>query len=516
MKIKLPFAFLFVTLIVIASCTAVKNADDVEFSNIVFIDSADTELDIVRKAANVRPSEKQLAWQKYELTAFFHYGVNTFTGREWGTGKEDPAIFNPTDLDVDQWVKTMKDTGFKLAILTAKHHDGFCLWPSEQTEHSIKNSPYQDGNGDIVKEFTDACKKYGIKAGIYLSPWDMNHPTYGDSPAYNEVFRQQLTELLSNYGPIDEVWFDGANGEGPNGKTQEYDFPSYYQLINELQPNAVIAIMGPDVRWVGTETGYGRLTEWSVVPTDGTTIDKVAAESQNQVSFAPKKDLRGEDLGSRSVIKDASGLVWYPAETDVSIRQGWFFHEDQEPKSLEKLLDIYVSSVGRNGVLLLNVPPDKRGRIHEKDSLVLAEFGKIIKDVFSNNLIKDAEVTGDGKDLNSLLDDDFDSYWTTNSESDTTATIEFEADQPVEFNTVQLQEYIALGQRVESFVVEYWNENAWETAGEGTTIGYKRILNFDPVTSSKIRLRITSSRLNPRLSSFGLFNMPQFSSNENP
>lgn len=511
MKFKFTFVTILMTLLAMSiSCSTIKDTKNTENSNIVFIDSTDTKTDIVRKAANVRPSDKQLAWQKYELTAFFHYGINTFTGREWGTGKEDPAIFDPSDLDVDQWVKTMKDAGFKLAILTAKHHDGFCLWPSSQTEYSIKNSPYKGGKGDIVKEFTDACKKHGIKAGIYLSPWDMNHATYGDSPAYNEVFRQQLTELLSNYGPIDEVWFDGANGEGPNGKTQEYDFPSYYKLINELQPHAVIAIMGPDIRWVGTETGYGRLTEWSVVPTDGTTIDKVAAESQNQVGFAPKKDLVGEDLGSRDVIQDATGLVWYPAETDVSIRQGWFYHEEEQPKSLEKLIDIYVSSVGRNGVLLLNVPPDKRGRVHEADSLVLAEFGKVVKEVFSNNLIKDAQLAGDGENLNALMDNDFDTYFTTKSESDTTASLEFMTDSPVQFNAVQLQEYIALGQRVESFVVEYWDDDQWKLASEGTTIGYKRILTFESITSSKVRLRITSSRLNPRLSSFGLFKMPTF------
>src|SRR5690606_8160096 len=289
---------------------------------------------------------------------------------------------------------------------------------------SIKNSPYKDGKGDIMKEFTDACKKYGMKAGVYLSPWDMNNPDYGNSPVYNEFFRKQLTELLSNYGQIDEVWFDGANGEGPNGKKQEYDFPSYYSLINKVQPQAVIAIMGPDVRWVGTETGYGRITEWSVVPTNGTTLNKVAAESQAQATFAPKRDLRGEDLGSRSVIEKADGLVWYPAETDVSIRKGWFFHENEKPKSVEKLLDIYISSVGRNGVLLLNVPPDKRGLIHESDSTVLNEFGKLIKDIFSNNLAKDATIEAEGKNAKALLDDDFDTYWTTNSEKDTTATIE--------------------------------------------------------------------------------------------
>jgi len=505
-KTFLPFAIALFTVSLIASC-AVKNEVESQ-SNYIFIDSTDTQADIIRKAANVRPSKKQLEWQKYELTAFLHYGVNTFTGKEWGTGKEDPAIFNPSGQNVEQWVKIMKDAGFKMAILTAKHHDGFCLWPSAYTEYSIKNSPYKDGKGDIMKEFTDACKKYGMKAGVYLSPWDMNNPDYGNSPVYNEFFRNQLTELLSNYGQIDEVWFDGANGEGPNGKKQEYDFPSYYSLINKLQPQAVIAVMGPDVRWVGTETGYGRTTEWSVVPTDGTTLDKVAAESQAQATFAPKRDLRGEDLGSRSVIEKASGLVWYPAETDVSIRKGWFFHENEEPKSVEKLLDIYISSIGRNGVLLLNVPPDKRGLIHESDSTVLSEFGKLINSIFSNNLAKNAAIEADGENAKSLLDDDFDTYWTTNSEKDTTATIELTLKDPVTFNILQLQENIALGQRVESFVMEYWDGNDWKPVSEGTTIGYKRILRFEPITASKVRLRITSSRLNPHISSLGLFKAP--------
>jgi len=505
-KLFFPLGMFLAILCLCSSCSLKKNT--ASQSNYVFIDSSDTKEDIIRKAANVRPSKKQLDWQKYELTAFFHYGVNTYTGKEWGTGKEDPAIFNPSSLDVEQWVKTMKEAGFKLAILTAKHHDGFCLWPSAYTEYSIKNSPYKNGKGDIMKEFTDACKKYGIKAGVYLSPWDMNNPDYGNSPVYNEFFLNQLTELLSNYGEIDEVWFDGANGEGPNGKKQEYDFPSYYSLINKLQPQAVIAIMGPDVRWVGTETGYGRITEWSVVPTNGTTLNKVAAESQAQATFAPKRDLRGEDLGGRNVIQNAEGLVWYPAETDVSIRPGWFYHENEKPKSVEKLLDIYISSVGRNGVLLLNVPPDKRGLIHESDSTVLNEFGKLIKEIFSTNLAKNASIVADGKNAKAILDDDFDSYWTTNSEKDSTATIELELNGTTTFNLLQLQEYIALGQRVESFVLEYWDGKEWKLAGNGTTIGYKRILRFEPITASKVRLKITSSRLNPMLSSFGLYKAP--------
>ncbi|MEO8854230.1 MAG: alpha-L-fucosidase, partial [Ginsengibacter sp.] len=234
--------------------------------NYAIILPTDSESEIIFKAANVVPSPRQLRWQKLELTCFFHFGVNTFTGNEWGTGKEDPKIFNPTKLDANQWVKAAKDAGFKQAIITAKHHDGFCLWPSKFTEHSVKNSPWKNGKGDVVKEVADACRKQGMGFGVYLSPWDRNCPFYGDSKEYNKYFENQLTELLTNYGKVDEVWFDGANGTGPNGKVPVYDFDAWYKLIRKLQPSAVIAIMGPDVRWVGTETGYGRETEWSVVP----------------------------------------------------------------------------------------------------------------------------------------------------------------------------------------------------------------------------------------------------------
>jgi len=272
----------------------------------------------------VKPTPQQLAWQESELTMFLHFGINTFTDREWGDGKEDPKLFNPIELDARQWVQVAKDAGFKYMILTAKHHDGFCLWPSEYTEHSVKNSPWRAGKGDVVRELADACQEAGMKMGIYLSPWDRHEQTYGDSPVYNQYFRNQLTELLTNYGEISEVWFDGACGEGPNGRRQEYDWQSYYEVIRKLQPNAVIAICGPDIRWVGNEDGVARETEWSV-------------QDANPV-----------------IHKDIEGKVWYPAECDVSIRPGWFWHKSQDDKvkSLEHLLDIYYKSVGRNRTLL--------------------------------------------------------------------------------------------------------------------------------------------------------------------
>jgi alpha-L-fucosidase len=474
--------------------------------NFVKILSTDSPEDIIRKAANVVPSPRQLRWQKLELTAFFHFGVNTFTDSEWGTGKEDPKIFNPTSLNAGQWVKAAKDAGFKQVILTAKHHDGFCLWPSKYTEHSVKNSAWKNGKGDVVKEVADACKKYKIGFGIYLSPWDRNSPLYGTEP-YNDYFVNQLTELLTHYGRIDEVWFDGANGEGPNGKKQVYDFDRWYKVIRKLQPAAVIAIMGPDVRWVGTESGYGRETEWSVVPINNLNTNTIASNSQQTIAFKPQGDMTGDDLGSRDKIIDAKGLAWYPAETDVSIRPGWFYHEKQndEIKSPEKLLDIYFHSVGRNSVLLMNIPPDKEGLINDADIKVLKKWKQLRDDIFSKNLAEGSKITSHhGIRTNALLDKNYDSYWTTKN-ADTSAVIELQLKKAQTINVLMLQENISVGQRIEKFDLEYWDGNSWQKAAEGTTVGYKRLLQFPTVTTNKVRIKILSSRLNPTLSELGLF-----------
>lgn len=474
--------------------------------NFAIIQPTDTEKDIIRKAAHITPSPRQLRWQQLELTGFFHFGINTFTDREWGDGKEDPKLFNPTQLNARQWVKVAKDAGIKQVILTAKHHDGFCLWPTKTTEHSVKNSPWKNGKGDVVKEVSDACKEQGIGFGIYLSPWDRNASVYG-TDAYNDFFVQQLTELLTQYGRIEEVWFDGANGEGPNGKKQVYDFDRWYQLIRKLQPSAVIAIMGPDVRWVGTETGYGRETEWSVVPANNLNQAAVAENSQQGIAFKPQGDMRGSDLGSRDKIMGAKGLVWYPAETDVSIRPGWFYHEKENDKvkSPEKLLDIYYSSVGRNSVLLLNIPPDKKGLINDSDVVHLQKWKALRDATFLNNIAKKAKViSSNGVNAKALLDDKYQTYWTTKG-SDTTAVIELQFSSPQTFDVISLQENIAVGQRIEKFVLEYQQGNDWKQAAEGTTVGYKRLIRFAPVTSQKVRLRILSSRLNPTLSEIGLY-----------
>ena len=477
-----------------------------QVSNYASISPLDSRTDILRKAATVSPSPRQLRWQQLEVTGFFHFGMNTYTDREWGTGKEDPKMFNPTALNALQWVQTAKAAGINQVIITAKHHDGFCLWPTKTTTHSVASSPWKDGNGDVVKEVAAACKKENIGFGIYLSPWDMNSPLYG-TEAYNDFFVAQLTELLTNYGNIDEVWFDGANGEGANGKKQEYDFERWYRLIRKLQPQAVIAIMGPDVRWVGTETGYGRDEEWSVVPTNILDVTAIASNSQKDIIFKPLGNLMGDDLGSRDKIFATKGLVWYPAETDVSIRPGWFYHEaeDGKVKSAKELEDIYYSSVGKNSVLLLNIPPDKQGLINAHDVKSLIEWRQLIRKTFEINLAKNATISAiNGVNIPALVDVNDATYFTTNAQ-DTTTEITLDLRKPTTFDVLMLQENIRIGQRIEKFVLEAKVGNSWKTIAEGSTVGYKRLLRFNPITAQHVRLRIISSRLNPTLTSIGLY-----------
>lgn len=480
-----------------------------EQTNTVNILPADDSLSIVRKAATLPPSARQLRWQELELTGFLHFTVNTFTDREWGLGNESEQVFNPAELDAKQWVRTCKAAGIKQVIITAKHHDGFCLWPSKYTEHSVKNSPWKEGKGDVVKEVSEACHLYGIGFGVYLSPWDRNSAYYGDSAKYNQYFMNQLTELLTNYGKVDEVWFDGANGEGPNGKKQVYNFDAWYRLIRKLQPTAVIASMGPDVRWVGTESGYGRETEWSAVPINNLNENTVAANSQTTVAFKPTGDMTDNDLGSRSKIVKAKGLAWYPAETDVSIRPGWFYHpsEDTAVKSPEKLLDIYYSSVGRNGVLLLNIPPDRRGLINETDSINLLKWKQTIDNTFETNFVKGSRITtSGGTGTDKLSDGKTETAFTADKD---TVTLTFRLKKASSFDVLSLQENITVGQRIESFVLEYKAGDEWKEAAAGTTVGYKRLLRFNTVTAQDVRLRILASRLQPTIAEFGLYKQAQ-------
>ncbi len=484
-----------------------QNAKD----NKVIIEPSDSYNTIIQKAANIVPSERQLKWQQLELTAFFHFGVNTYTDKEWGDGKENPQIFNPTKLNAKQWVESVKNAGFKQVILTAKHHDGFCLWPSQYTEHSVKNSPWKNGKGDVVKEVSDACHQLGIGFGVYLSPWDRNSALYGTGKQYNDYFVNQLKELLTNYGQVDEVWFDGANGEGPNGKKQIYDFAAWFKVIRELQPQAVIFGMGPDVRWVGTETGYGRETEWSVVPTDNLDPALIQANSQQEDAFKPTGDMTGDDLGSRDKIVKAKGLVWYPAETDVSIRPGWFYHaeEDEKVKTPGKLMDIYLHSVGRNGVLLLNIPPNKDGLLSDADIKNLKGFKSLLDLTFKKNLAAGATIfSSQGINPSGLVDGNPDSYFTVN-DNDTTATALISLPKKKTFNMVCLQEFIAAGQEVESWSLECNTGTEWKEIARGTTIGYKRMVTFPEVTADELRLKILSARETPKISEFGLYQLPE-------
>jgi len=466
----------------------------------------------VLRAARVTPSPRQHAWQQLETIAFAHFGINTFTDREWGEGNEEPALFNPSAFDARQWARVCSEAGLKMIIITAKHHDGFCLWPSAWTEHSVKKSPWRSGKGDVVKEVAEACREYGLKFGFYLSPWDRHEASYGDSPRYNAFFMNQLRELLTGYGEVSEVWFDGASGEGPDGKRQVYDFQAWYRLIRELQPNAVIAIMGPDVRWVGTEAGYGRMTEWSVLPAAAQDTEEIAASSQQEASdraFVPG-DRTGEDLGSREKIREAGRLVWYPAEADVSIRPGWFYHADQDGqvKSPEKLVDIWYGSVGRNCVLLLNIPPDRRGLIHENDAAALREMRGRLDATFQSNLLAGARLTADsGSDPGTLADGALNTSWRA-GEGCHSAILTADLGTRKTFDVLALQEDVLSGQRIEAFELQVEEGGRWRSVAYGTTAGYKRLLRFPRVTAARVRLVISRSRTEPALAEWGLYKQP--------
>ncbi len=551
-----------------------------------------------------RPTERQLMWQRLELTAFFHFTVNTFTGKEWGKGTESPNVFQPTQLDCRQWIRSIKQAGFKLAILTAKHHDGFCLWQTAHTKHSVASSTWRDGKGDVLREFVDACKEYDILPGVYLSPWDRNHPDYG-SAAYNDHFDAQLREVLTGYGPFYEVWFDGACAEGPNGKKQVYDWSRYYTTIRELAPQAVISICGPDIRWVGNEHGYGHKTEWNIVP-EGHFDQIKIEEAFQEFHYEEKEGLETttpayNKYPNQSPSPQANGekWAWYPSEVDVSIRPGWFYHKTQDRlvKSHARLVDIYYCSVGYGSGLLLNFPPDRRGLIHERDVKRLQAVATTLRATFATPV---AEVALGGGEISSapapasattrsvetstasptaperssalvpetVLANSLVSQAETSAtpapatQPEATAGSTKTADnralctlplaQPATFDRIVLQEDIAQGQRVESFVVEYQSGRAggsataggdvspgsaddsgatadgstataggshdptptpavgsgtWRHLVSGTTIGYKRILRTKKVKALCVRVRVTSTigEQLPRISYMGLY-----------
>ncbi len=450
------------------------------------------------------PSDRQLAWHEMEYYMFVHFTVNTFTDKEWGYGDEKESVFNPTALDCRQWAKTAKDAGMKGIIITAKHHDGFCLWPSAYTEHSVKNSPWKEGTGDVLKDLRQACDEYGLKFGVYLSPWDRNSAVYA-TPEYLTYYRNQLRELLTNYGDIFEVWFDGANGgDGFYGGAREtrridnktyYDWPNTHSIVRELQPMAVMfSDAGPDVRWVGNESGMGSLTNWCLLKKD---------EMYPGGNFAQILGEGHED-----------GSYWVPAEVDVSIRPGWFYHSSQDTmvRSSENLMELYYSSVGRNSNLLLNVPPDRRGLLHENDVKSLLEFRELREKEFKNELArnKKAHSSSDrGSNFRAVntIDGDPETYWTTPDKTNS-ASLTIDLGTETEINRILIQEYIKLGQRVKSYKVEVLQDKSWIPVIDGTTIGYKVIRKFPLVTTSKVRLTIIDSKACPVISNIEIFRAP--------
>ncbi len=436
-----------------------------------------------KRLIEVVPSKRQLEYIKNGFYGFVHFTVNTFTDKEWGDGTEDNSVFNPTDMCVDQWTTIAKDAGMCGLILTCKHHDGFCLWPSKYTEHSVKNSPYKNGQGDIVKELSDSCREKGLKFGVYLSPWDRNSEAYGKGKEYDDYYINQLTELLTGYGDICAVWLDGACGEGANGKKQYYDWDRIFATVRRLQPNAVISICGPDIRWCGNESATTRESEWSVVPERLKDAEKTMKESQqedNEKFRQRKLKSTDKDLGSRDIVYDEPNLIFYPSEVDVSIRPGWFYHadEDDKVKGAYDLFDIYLRSVGGNATLLLNVPPDRRGRIHENDENELRLLGRMIKTAFTHNLAEG-------------LDNE---YSKKDNEEYITVTLPIEKD----IHYVILKEDISLSQRVEKYELILSGEKDSVTVS-GTTIGAKKIIRFEDCRAKKVTLNIKDVRVESRM-----------------
>ncbi|KAI3688157.1 hypothetical protein L1987_81866 [Smallanthus sonchifolius] len=438
------------------------------------------------------PSSQQLSWQLSEMALFLHFGPNTFTDTEWGTGHADPSVFNPTAFNATQWVTVAKENGFSRVILTAKHHDGFCLWPSDYTDYGVKSSLWRNGNGDVVGDLAKAAEEGGIQLGLYLSPWDRHEATYGKTQEYNEYYMGQMTELLTRYGNVNEVWLDGAKGEGE--KDMEYFFENWFSLIHQLQPGAVIfSDAGPDVRWVGDEGGYASNTCWSLFNCSNAAIG----------GTDPNYSLGGDPLGHD----------WVPPECDVSIRPGWFWHSSEHPKSATDLLELYYNSVGRNCLLLLNVPPNSSGLISEQDVKVLGEFSDLKRSIFSYNLARSAIVTasstrGGYNDTRFtsrlILEDGIFSYWAPNkNQSHWEIYLDFQ--ESVSFNVVQIQEPIQMGQRIAKFHVDAVNEDGvWCEVFSGTTVGYRRLLRFQMVKTRSLRLVIDKSRSDPLVAYLGV------------
>lgn len=440
------------------------------------------------------PSAAQVEWQKMEMNMFCHFGPNTFTGNEWGDGKEKVEVFAPDSLDCGQWASIAKAAGMKGIIITAKHHDGFCLWPNPESDHTVAQCPWRDGQGDVLKELSEACREAGLRFGIYISPWDRNAPTYG-TEEYNDVFCRTLEDAHTRYGDVFEQWFDGACGEGPNGKCQVYDWNRFNAQVAKNQPHAVtFSDIGPGCRWVGNEQGRAPEECWSRLDT---------------VGFAPGHSPNTDTLGRGNY----NGEAWIPAEVDVSIRPGWFWKQNEEPKSLEQLVEIYLNSVGHNALLLLNVPPDDRGLIDSRDSARLMELAEWVGSTFAHNKARDAKVRADSRrgrlfDADNLVDADYDTYWAT-SDDKTQGTVTLEWKEPQWVDYLVLQEYIPLGQRIEKFHVEAKIAGKWQRVAEGTTVGYKKIVDLGKASGRRsldaLRVVIDKSRASIVMNSIGVY-----------
>ncbi len=440
------------------------------------------------------PTPQQLAWHDHRFYAFVHFNMNTFTGVEWGHGREHPDTFNPTDLDTDQWCRIFKEAGLTGVIITAKHHDGFCLWPSAYTEHDVAASSWREGTGDVIKDLAESCEKYGLWMGVYISPWDQNHPDYGrNDEAYNDFYNNQLTELLTNYGPIAEVWWDGANGDRNNpDKHQDYDWPRFIETVNTLQPDAVIFAppntnVPGGIRWVGNESGYANPTQWATHP-QGIEEDPSTLNT----------GIEGAD-------------TWFPAETDVSIRKGWYWSQesDDSVKRKDQLIDIYLNSVGHNTNLLLNFAPDRSGQIHEFEALALRFMSEHLQKMFDDDLVQDQPAVasnsrGAGYEASNLTDNNDTTYWAA-PDNQHSSSIFIELDRPQPVSHAILQEHIELGQRIRAWNLEARIDGTWTTIFNGTTVGHHRIAQFNPIIADAIRLNITDSLAPPTLERLSVY-----------
>ena len=532
----------------IAGCTTRPAPSPIPYATMQVITNGDSGTVIAEKAAKVLPRANQMDWMRLERTFFLHFGVNTFNHVEWGSGREDPSIFNPTEFDANQWCSAMQNFGGKMIVLVCKHHDGFCYWPTRYTPHSVAASPWRDGKGDEVREVSSAARAHGLKFAVYLSPADLyqlrtnpknpggyygdgssnvlsviptdpasfkSDPSKGRKPArgfgsysyvvddYNRYFLNQLYELLTEYGPIEEVWFDGANPD-PSVK-ETYDYNAWYDLIRRLQPGAVIMGKGPDVRWVGNEGGVGRTTEWSVIP---------LPTSPDAFRWP---DMGGRDLGSHAKLTPGSHLWWYPAEVNVTIlaNGAWFWAPQKHPRSLMQLFDIYFSAVGRNGNLILNLSPDSRGLVPDDQIEALSRLSQLVNDTFAVNLAAGGKLTADNFNTvhkaSQALDNNLDTWWEA-APGYTNGTLTLTLPKAVTFDVVSLQEAVDhRSQRIESFAIDIWNGSDWAAAekissDEMTTVGHRRLIRLkSPVTTDQVRIRITGSRLEPTLAEMGLF-----------